>query len=279
MTLGTKKATDMFFRMIMLEQFTKFTRVFAANMGRAFLINLAHNNTKDPAVIKRWLKELGVTKEEILAWEKTKTAQGEYDFTTPEGRKVSDAIYRFVDESIIRPNAAQRPTWASNPYFALVWQLKGFFYAYGKTIMGGQGREIMNRYREAGLGPAMIPIAMMAMTILPLTMVGLEVREAVKYGMGGVLPGVPADPSVFKTDDMDGGTYTYEIFDRSGMAGSWGILLPILSGREYGGPLEQGASLLGPTSDKIGDLLKYGPFDNRFIKGQIPLYYTLPSQE
>ena len=279
MTLGTKKATDMFFRMIMLEQFTKFTRVFAANMGRAFLINLAHNNTKDPAVIKRWLKELGVTKEEILAWEKTKTAQGEYDFTTPEGRKVSDAIYRFVDESIIRPNAAQRPTWASNPYFALVWQLKGFFYAYGKTIMGGQGREIMNRYREAGLGPAMIPIAMMAMTILPLTMVGLEVREAVKYGMGGVLPGVPADPSVFKTDDMDGGTYTYEIFDRSGMAGSWGILLPILSGREYGGPFEQGASLLGPTSDKIGDLLKYGPFDNRFIKGQIPLYYTLPSQE
>ena len=145
--------------------------------------------------------------------------------------------------------------------------------------MGGQGREIMNRYREAGLGPAMIPIAMMAMTILPLTMVGLEVREAVKYGMGGVLPGVPADPSVFKTDDMDGGTYTYEIFDRSGMAGSWGILLPILSGREYGGPFEQGASLLGPTSDKIGDLLKYGPFDNRFIKGQIPLYYTLPSQE
>ena len=69
--------------------------------------------------------------------------------------------------------------------------------------MGGQGSEIMNRYREAGLGPAMIPIAMMAMTILPLTMVGLEVREAVKYGMGGVLPGVPADPSVFKTDDMD----------------------------------------------------------------------------
>ena len=282
MTLGTKKGTDLFFRMIMLEQFTKFTRVFAANMGRAFILNLAHDTTKDPAVIKRWLKDLGLTKEEVLIWEETKTVKGEkvqYDFTTPEGKKVADAIYRFVDESIIRPNSAQRPTWASNPYFALVWQLKGFFYAYGKTIMGGQGREIMNRYREAGLGPAMIPVAMMAMTILPLTMVGLELREAIKYSMGGILPGVSADPSVFRTDDMSGGIYSYEIFDRSGMAGSWGILLPILSGREYGGPFEQGASLLGPTSDKLTELLKHGPFDDRFYKDLIPLYYTLPSEE
>jgi len=282
MTLGTKKGTDLFFRMIMLEQFTKFSRVFAANMGRAFILNLAHDTTKEPAVVKRWLRDLGLTKEEVLIWEKTKTVEGEkvqYDFTTPEGKKVSDAIYRFVDESIIRPNAAQRPTWASNPYFALVWQLKGFFYAYGKTIMGGQGREIMNRYNEAGLTPAMLPIAMMALTILPLTALGLELREAIKYGMGGVLPGVSADPSVFRSDDMSVGTYSYEMLDRSGMGGPYGLLFPILSGREYGGPFEQGASLLGPTANKVTDMFKYGPFDSRFLKNQIPLYYTLPSEE
>ena len=188
---------------------------------------------------------------------------------------MSDAIYKFVDESIIRPNSAQRPMWASNPYFALVWQLKGFFYAYGKTIMGGQGREIMNRYKEAGLKPAMLPVAMMMLSILPLTAMGLELREGVKYGLGAILPGVDADPDVFKTDDMDYGTYSYELFDRSVMAGSWGILLPILSGRAYGGPLEQGASLLGPSADKLADMFQYGPWDDRFLKEQVPFYYSV----
>ena len=269
MTAGTKQMTDAFFKIIMLEQFTKFTRVFAAGMGREFLLNTAKSNTLPANVKKRWLNELGVTEQEVLSWDKSR------DFTTPEGKKVSDAIYKFVDESIIRPNSAQRPTWASNPYFALVWQLKGFFYAYGKTIMGGQGREIMNRYKEAGLKPAMVPVFMMALSVLPLTAVGLEIREFVKYALGGILPGVEADPDVFKTDDMDFGTYNYEIFDRSGMAGSWGLLLPILAGKAYGGPLEQGAGLLGPTSDKLADMFKYGPWDSRFLKEQVPFYYSV----
>jgi len=33
----------------------------------------------------------------------------------------------------------ERPVWASNPYTALIWQLKSFFYAYGKNIIGGAG--------------------------------------------------------------------------------------------------------------------------------------------
>ena len=269
MTAGTKQMTDVFFKMIMLEQFTKFTRVFAAGMGREFLLNTAKSTTLEAGVKKRWLNELGVTEQDVLAWDKDR------DFTTPEGRKVSDAIYKFVDESIIRPNSAQRPTWASNPYFALVWQLKGFFYAYGKTIMGGQGREIMNRYKEAGLKPAMVPVFMMMLSVLPLTAAGLEVREYVKYAMGGILPGVSADPEVFRTDDMDSGTYAYELFDRSGMAGSWGLLLPIVSGRAYGGPFEQGASLLGPSADKLADMFKHGPWDSRFLKEQVPFYYPV----
>ena len=130
----------------MLDQFTRFTRVFAAGMGKRFLVGLAHNNEMDPERRERYFRELNITKEEVLAVEKSG-----FDLTTPEGKRFSQAVYTFVNESIIRPNAAQRPAWASNPYFALVWQLKGFFYAYGKTIIGGQYREIMNRYNEAGL--------------------------------------------------------------------------------------------------------------------------------
>ena len=271
MSPGTKKATDAFFKVIMLDQFTKFTRIFAAGMGKRFIQNLAHTKEKDPKVVKRWLAELGLTKEEVLAWE----AAGE-DMGTPAGVKVSDAIYKFVDESIIRPNAAQRPVWASNPYLALVWQLKGFFYAYGKTIIGGQSREMVNRFNEAGVTAATMPLAMMGLTILPLTMVGLEFREYLKVLMGGVLPGIDKTAEDYlKTDNMDLGEYSFQIFDRSGVTGPWGLLLPLFFGPNYGGPFEQGAGLVGPSADKLYDFFKYGPTDSRFWEEQIPFYSTV----
>ena len=59
----------------------------------------------------------------------------------------------------MRPNSAERPGWASSPHFAIVWQLKSFFYAYGKNIIGGTLREANNRYSEDGkLTSAAIPL-------------------------------------------------------------------------------------------------------------------------
>tara|TARA_R110001583_G_scaffold168228_1_gene321045 strand:- start:4513 stop:11868 length:7356 start_codon:yes stop_codon:yes gene_type:complete len=266
----TKKGTEWFFRAILLESFTKFTRVFAANMGKAFITSLAQNTEMDPKQKKRYLEELNLTEKDVLTWLNT----DKQDLTTPAGIKVAAGIYTFVDESIIRPNSSQRPMWASNPYFALVWQLKGFFYAYGKTIMGGQGREMYNRYKEAGMGAAAMPFAMMALTILPLTMLGLEVREYIKLMFATVLPGAEAfgEKEYLKTNNMPWDSYMYEIFDRSGVAGPFGLLLPLVPGHEFGGPFEKGASILGPTSDKVFDLFKYGPTDSRFWKEQAPLY-------
>jgi len=266
----TKKGTEFFFRAILLEHFTKFTRVFAAGMGRRFIISLAQNTEMDPARKQRYLKELGITEKEILTW----LNDDKQDLTTDAGIKVSEAIYKFVDESIIRPNSAQRPMWASNPYFALVWQLKGFFYAYGKTIIGGQAREIHNRYVESGAGAAALPLTMMAVTIIPLTMLGLEVREYIKLFFGTVLPGSEAfgEKEYLKTNNMPMDEYIREIFDRSGVAGPFGLLLPLVPGFSFGGPYEKGASILGPTSDKIFDIFKYGPVDSRFWKEQVPVY-------
>ena len=269
MTEFTKKGTELFFRGVMLDQFTKFTRVFAAGMGRRFIISLAQNTEMEPARKQRYLKQLGVTQQEVLTWLK----EGQ-DLNTPAGIKVSEAIYKFVEESIIRPNSAQRPMWASNPYFALVWQLKGFFYAYGKTIIGGQAREIHARYQEAGAGAAALPLTMMALTILPLTMLGLEVREYIKLLLGTVLPGAEmfGEKDYLKTNSMPLDTYIYEIFDRSGIAGPFGLLLPLVPGHQWGGPFEKGATILGPSADKVFDIFKYGPVDNRFWKEQVPFY-------
>ena len=244
---GTKKFTNKFFRLIGLEQFTRFTRIFAAGMGKAFLLDNAKKAAAGNQRSIRYLKELGLTAEEVNKW-----AGGNINEAGNE--KIKLALARFVDESIVRPNAAERPTWASDPRFALVWQLKSFFYAYGKTIVGGSMNEMQSRYTEAGLKGAAVPLFLGAATLLPLTMLGFDLRERFKVGLAWVLPGVsPDDKNYRRSQDMDWGEYTTEIIDRSGVLGPFTLALPLfMSEKRYGDPMWVGP--LGPTVEKGYDL-------------------------
>ena len=256
MNPGIEKFTDKFFHVIGLEAFTKFTRVFSLGMGEQFLLNEAKKASdssltqaqRDRAV--RYLQELGVTVDDIKAWDSTKEKGTRYrQFIGESGQKVKMALGQFVDESIVRPNSAERPGWASNPYTALVWQLKSFFYAYGKNLVGGAIRETHARYAETGkVADAAVPFLIMGTAFLPLTMVGLELREWLKY----LFPG--GDESAFKTDDMPVGEYSKEILDRSGLFGPWGLLLPMIEAGEFGG--SWWVPPLGPTAERIEDLVK-----------------------
>ena len=244
---GTKQFTNKFFRLIGLEQFTRFTRIFAAGMGKSFLLDNAKKAAAGNQRSIRYLKELGLTAEEVNKW-----AGGNINEAGNE--KIKLALARFVDESIVRPNAAERPTWASDPRFALVWQLKSFFYAYGKTIVGGSMNEMQSRYTEAGLKGAAVPLFLGAATLLPLTMLGFDLRERFKVGLAWVLPGVsPDDKNYRRSQDMDWGEYTTEIIDRSGVLGPFTLALPLfMEDKRYGDPMWVGP--LGPTVEKGYDL-------------------------
>jgi len=261
---GTKKATNMFFRFIQLEQFTNFTRRFAAGMGKIFLIDNANKALAGDETAQRYLAELDVTAEEIIAW-------GDGDITLAENQKVRVALARFVDEAIVRPNAAERPLWASDPRFALVWQLKSFFYSYGKNIVMGTGREMQSRMAEAGLQGAAVPLFMAAVTILPLTMLGLDMRERFKVGLAWALPGVsPQDKDYRRSLSMDTGEYSLEILDRSGLLGPYTMALPLfVAEKRYGDPLWVGP--LGPTIGTGYDLIT-GDLD---LKQITPFYSPL----
>ena len=243
MTPLSKKVSNFYFKSIGLEMFTKFTRVFAAGMGEQFLLRTAQDKS-DQAT--RWLKELHVTREDILYWNDPK--KGNRSFDSEQGKRVQNAIAQFVDESVIRPNAAERPVWASNPYFALVWQLKSFFYAYGKNILGGAMREMNNRYKEGGLSQASIPLLIGAVPMLVLSMLGLEIREFIKYLAGG------GDASKFRTDEMGAIEYFFEIVDRAGLFGAFTLLFPMFTAGKYGD--EFWISPLGPTAQRVEDLFK-----------------------
>jgi len=254
MTKETKFLANKYFKVIGLDFFTKFTRIFAAGMGEQFLINLAKTNDAES---NRYLRELELTREEVLAWSKSENKR---DLSGPEGAKIKAAIGRFVEESIVRPSAAERPVWASNPYTALIWQLKSFFYAFGKNIVGGAIRETKNRHAKDGLVPSTaLPLILGAVTLLPLTAVGLEIREFIKYLRRG------GDATAFRSDNMPWGEYFIEILDRSGVAGAYGLIYGMTQADEYGSSWFVNG--LGPTAERVENLWQgdaklddYNPF-------------------
>ena len=255
-----KKGTDYFFRFTGLEAYTQFTRIFAAQMGKQFMVRAAEGAKKGDKLYAEQLDALGVTPEQVEA------AQADnFVLTGKIGLKhqaVRSALGKFVDESIVRPNAAERPGWANNPYFATIWQLKSFYYAYGKVIVGGIGRTMRQRYGVEGIPSAMMPAIMGAALLLPLTALGLELRELIKFIVSGF------DASKFRTNRLDWSSYMGELIDRAGVLGPLGLLIPMYEAQKYGdfflGPA------LGPTAERVEDLI----FDAE-VKQNIPVFGTL----
>ena len=266
-----RKLSDGFFRLIGLDFFTKFSREFASNMGVQFLLNHARNEFNNPNST-RYLEELGVTAEDVLAWNKNRS------FDTAEGAKVRDALARFVESSIMRPNAAERPVWASDPRFALVWQLKGYFYSYYKTIMGGVLREAKARTNTtkgaAQLTAVSAILLLTAVATMPLAMMGMELREHAKNGLAWLLPGVSADQKYFRSDKMDWDDYWFDIIEKSGFLGPLSMARMGHQNAEWGDSAI--FSLLGPTAETIEEAFKNGwRVDRTFGNRLAPIYSQL----
>ena len=267
MDTNVRKMSDKFFSAIGLNFFTKFTREFAAGMGVQFILKHAKNEFDNPRS-ERYLKELGLTAEEVIAWENSGRK-----LTTPEGTKVKRGLQRFVESSILRPNAAERPVWASDPHYALVWQLKSFLYAYTKVISGGVFREALNR-RNATKGFEQLTattavFALTAIATMPLAMLALEMREYAKYGLAAILPGVDASTRYFRSDNMDWPQYLAEIFDRSGFTGPLAIGGMALQNAEWGkNPL---LPIAGPTAETIDSIIRNGFDVGATIRQRLPI--------
>ena len=267
-----QKITSKFFEYTQLERWTRFTRTFAAGMAKDFLFKHADNvkngipNSESVLTSQRYLRELGITGAEVDAW-----GGGSLDAHP----KIKTAAGRFVDEAIVRPNAAERPIWASDPHYALAWQLKSFYYAYGKNIIGGLFREGKTVYgtTKGNIPQAAVPLVLGAALLLPLTMLGWDLRERFKIGLAWLLPGIsPNDPGVNyrKTQSMGSGEYWFELLDRSGALGAYALAIPlVMEDKRYGSPFF--VPIFGPSAEKSWDILS-GGFD---ATDYIPAYSQL----
>jgi hypothetical protein len=264
MDAETRDITDKFFKAIGLDFFTKFSREFAAGMGRQFILKHALEPNERS---ERYLRELGLTAAEVKAWQ-----QGGGKLTTPEGKKVRAGVQRFVESSILRPNSAERPMWASDPRWALVWQLKSYFYAYSKVMGGGVLREGRSRAKEGegGMAEASAVLGIFALTAvatMPLAMLGMELREYAKNSLAWLLPGFESSDRYFRSDRMDWDEYLFEVVDKSGFLGPLSLGFMAQQSAQYGNsPM---ASLLGPTAETIDEALQNGWRVDRTLKNRI----------
>ena len=198
--------------------------------------------------------------------------------STPEGLKVKQALQRFVESSIMRPNAAERPMWASDPHWALVWQLKGYFYSYYKTIVGGVMNEVGQRNTElrgaAQLSAVSAVLMLTAVATMPLAMLGMELREYAKYGLAWLLPGVEPQARYFRSDRMDWNDYWFEIIEKSGFLGPMSIARMAHQNAEWGNSAI--FTLLGPTAETIEEVFQNGWRVDRTISNRLlPIYNQL----
>ena len=190
--------------------------------------------------------------------------------------KVQAAHVRFVEESVVRPNSAHRPVWASDPRAMLFWHLKSFFYSYGKIIVapflgemqkqiaaagqGKQGVEAITLYGKQVAVQA-LPLVFAGVLLFGLAALGWEAREMIQYAGGEG-----------RTDKMEWDQYVSELAARSGVWGPFELAGNLAF--DYGDADRRTARLLGPTFDWFMTMAK-SDWDQKLFRS-LPIVNQMP---
>lgn len=225
-----RRINDKFFRWNGMEMWNKQMRLSGFESAQRFVLR----NLGD----RRYMDELGLKQADIPHLKAN--ADGGIDFDSlppPTLARIQGAMYRFVDGAVLRPNAAQRPVWASDPAFMLIAHLKQFAFSFHNTFLKRYGNEL-------GHGnPRAIPLFL---SFLPFGIFSGAVRRS--------LAGQGAFASMTLPSIIDDGMM------RSGMYGS-GMFLDDAIGDVHRGRLP-GTSFLGPTAEhaqKVLETITGGP--------------------
>ena len=190
-------------RLFMLNGLTAWDRsmrVTATKFAVQFLED--HAGLPDKQHSARWLAELGLNAKDIpldsngaLIWDRHVLAAekgiGETE-ATAQMEKIHYAITRWVEGAVLSPNAAQRPTWGSDPRAAVMFHLKQYTYSMHHTVL----KRAFNEASQGNMNPvgalaAGVPIMMASDTIkglvqgggsLPAWQHGLDLGDRVTMG-------------------------------------------------------------------------------------------------
>jgi hypothetical protein len=256
MSRGLKKLNETFFRWNGMEGWNKAMRVQATIAGSQFILKhlrTVNDEKADPkakAESKRYLDEMGLKAEDLkkvetkavslthrmlhagdpaveVIWatnNREELLKSKEDDTTYRLRR---ALFKFVDSAVLRPNAAHRPIWGSDPRFALIFHLKQFTHSFQEVIM----KRVWHEWKQGNTKPAQV-----ALTYIPF-MAAADAAKAMLLGKGF---------------DMSIGQFFGKEVERSGLLGTGQYAVDAVRDMARGD--NPAASFVGPAADHAGTI-------------------------
>lgn len=256
MSRGLKKLNEAFFRWNGMEGWNKAMRVQATIAGSQFILKhlrTVNDEKADPKVkaeSKRYLDEMGLKAEDLkkvetkavsltrrqlhagdpaveVIWatnNREELLKSKEDDTTYRLRR---ALFKFVDSAVLRPNAAHRPIWGSDPRFALIFHLKQFTHSFQEVIM----KRVWHEWKQGNTKPAQV-----ALTYIPF-MAAADAAKAMLLGKGF---------------DMSLGQFLGKEVERSGLLGTGQYAVDAVQDMARGD--NPAASFVGPAADHAGTI-------------------------
>ena len=259
-----KATSHKFFKVIQMERWSNAMKAMNAAIGRDWLVKHAATYGSDPNS-KRYLDELGVSPDDIFAWQNARFSmygQNGYSLealrlgetkadkeTIERIERATQALSRLVDETSLHANPAEKTLWGNDPVWRLVWHLKSFMYAYYQKVMKRAWHEFKARGNK-------IPAAYYAAFgfAMGLAAFGLVLRDLVQYQLWG---------NEGYVEKMSPTQFAYQSFIRTGFLGPAQLIADIRDAADRGrAPL---MAVAGPSVTWISDFIEY------------PLHKTVPS--
>lgn len=200
MSARARKINEIMFKANGMEAWNREMRVGATKGAVQFIQK--HARAKE-AHSARWLKELGLSAEDVITSADGKLLVSRREIALHTGvsdakaqeleRKIRFAINRWVEGAVITPNSAQRPAWASDPRWAFIFHLKRFTYSFHQTIL----KRAWNELKHGNLAPIgalawAVPVMIGADVVkglltnggeLPAHMKGYDIADWFKHGV------------------------------------------------------------------------------------------------
>ncbi len=245
-----KNINSKFFRYNGMEMWNQRMRVAAMMAAQRFIISqaeivasgISHGGKKvDDSTLrnaKRYLTELGITDSDVfqlqdgtlsLTKDQLLQAGAKKSEAMAIEKRIQSAVFKWVDGAVLRPNAAHRPIWGSDPRYQLIFHLKQFTFSFQNTILRRVGEEL----KHGNVAPGWILLSYVPFMFL---------SDVMKGSLTGTLN---------TTADL------YDVASQS-IARS-GIMGTGVFGADAMGDLERGklpgTSFLGPAFDHLMTLL------------------------
>lgn len=238
-----QKMNTRFFKVIGLDSWTKGTRIGAMVASMEY-IKEYKNDAKRMA-------ELGLESGDIRVRQDGQIELAPSVLGQEKARRVQGAIYRMVDEAILRPTAAQRPVFMSDMRFMLLGHLKQFTFSFHNTILKQVAANVSGNIDEGQYYKAMTQFAPLIMYV-PFMMAADVLRSIV----GG---------RIDDEEDKDIWDYLGDGLQRSAVLGIGTFGLDAVDDMSYGNaPVN---TFLGPVIHKGARLVEAGiDPDERFLR-------------